>query len=431
MNAVKSIWKYGRFTIGPVTLLAAIYFMAIGGESLGSYGLTLLVIFLLGDIYLGKEERIFEYQNAQIFYPIQYASQLIAIATITMFAWMLGAWGLFREPTDLLWISAAVEMVTGYDMLAAAQANNTVGTYLAALGFAGGAGALASVAVGHELTHRIDNPTAVFFGRLGQAFAMFTHFSIRHPYGHHNLVCTPADPATAKRGENFWPFAVRSTIGQYKMTWQLERDRLAKKGSGPWSIENKALRGWGMELLVAMLFFWAAGIVGLIGYLAVGVIAQTILELANYIEHYGLHRVPNEPQQIRHAWNDNTRLTYWLTWAIGRHAHHHADADVEFWNLKPVLNQAPETPFGYLATWAICTIPPIWHALMNPKLLEWDEKFATEAERELAAQANALSGQPMLMKAAEQYYREKGKQVPQPPAQPQPLAGSHEASPAL
>ncbi|HBC58621.1 MAG TPA: hypothetical protein DCZ03_15790, partial [Gammaproteobacteria bacterium] len=124
--------------------MAAIYFMAIGGESLGSYGLTLLVIFLLGDIYLGKEERIFEYQNAQIFYPIQYASQLIAIATITMFAWMLGAWGLFREPTDLLWISAAVEMVTGYDMLAAAQANNTVGTYLPALGVAGGGGALAA-----------------------------------------------------------------------------------------------------------------------------------------------------------------------------------------------------------------------------------------------------------------------------------------------
>jgi hypothetical protein len=82
---------------------------------------------------------------------------------------------------------------------------------------------------------------------------------------------------------------------------------------------------------------------------------------------------------------------------------------VEFWDLKPALNQAPETPFGYLATWLICTIPPIWHALMNPKLLEWDEKFATAQEQELAAQANALSGQPMLVKAAEDYYRTQGK----------------------
>jgi hypothetical protein len=47
---------------------------------------------------------------------------------------------------------------------------------------------------------------------------------------------------------------------------------------------------------------------------------------------------------------------------------------------------------GYLTTLVIAMIPPLWHALMTPKVIAWDREFATPEELELAAEANAASG---------------------------------------
>ncbi len=47
---------------------------------------------------------------------------------------------------------------------------------------------------------------------------------------------------------------------------------------------------------------------------------------------------------------------------------------------------------GCLTTLVIALVPPLWHALMTPKVLAWDRDFATDEERRLAARANAASG---------------------------------------
>jgi alkane 1-monooxygenase len=287
------------------------------------------------------------------------------------------------------------------------------------VGLGGLAGALASIAVGHELTHRTENPLAVFIGRLGEAFSLFTHFSIRHPYGHHNLVCTPADPATARRGENFYHFMIRSIVGQKKMTWDLEAERLQRMGQSPWNWRNKALRGWGMELLVVVFFIWAAGLYGLLGILGVTFVTHLALELANYIEHYGLVRVPTEPMQVRHAWNSNVTASYYVTVAISRHSHHHADASVEFWDLKAFRDQAPTTIYGYGISFLIALIPPLWNELMAQKLLYWDLNMATPEERRLAMTENLQSGIPDLVEAAKRYFAENGPAAPES-ARPHP-----------
>ncbi len=59
--------------------------------------------------------------------------------------------------------------------------------------------------------------------------------------------------------------------------------------------------------------------------------------------------------------------------------------------LRP-YRDAPMMINGYLATIAITLIPPLWHKLMIPKLIEWDEKYASDEERKLAAEANRKSG---------------------------------------
>ena len=65
---------------------------------------------------------------------------------------------------------------------------------------------------------------------------------------------------------------------------------------------------------------------------------------------------------------------------------------------------------GYLTTIVVAMIPPLWHRLMTPKVLEWDRRYATPDERRLAAEANARSGIPALMAQAS------------PPAAPQARA---------
>ena len=54
---------------------------------------------------------------------------------------------------------------------------------------------------------------------------------------------------------------------------------------------------------------------------------------------------------------------------------------------------------GYLTTIIAAMIPPLWHKLMIPKVLEWDRKYASDEERILAAQANEKSGIPAFKAA--------------------------------
>jgi alkane 1-monooxygenase len=138
-----------------------------------------------------------------------------------------------------------------------------------------------------------------------------------------------------------------------------------------------------------------------------------ILELANYIEHYGLVRVPTEPMQVRHAWNSNVTASYYVTVAISRHSHHHADASTEFWELKAFRDEAPTTIYGYGVSFVIALIPPLWNELMAQKLLYWDNNMATPAERELAMAENLESGIPDLVEAAKRYYATEGKALPE------------------
>ena len=43
---------------------------------------------------------------------------------------------------------------------------------------------------------------------------------------------------------------------------------------------------------------------------------------------------------------------------------------------------------GYLTTIVVAMIPPLWHALMTPKVLAWDRDYATAEELELAQRAS-------------------------------------------
>ena len=102
-------------------------------------------------------------------------------------------------------------------------------------------------------------------------------------------------------------------------------------------------------------------------------------------------RDPSVPFQPRHSQNTNKRVNSWATFNLTRHSHHHADGDVPYQDLKPYPD-APMMINGYLATITIALFPPLWHKLMTPKVLEWDQQYATKEELILAKQANERSG---------------------------------------
>ena len=393
------LWLYGRFFLAPVAILIAIPMMMFTVYTLAWYVVTLIVVALVVEFYSKPDYTQYIYPHAgEIFYPLQYFSIFVGCVTIMVLAWRLGIY----HGHNFLWISSLV----GEQGVAHIIEHSTFSTWVACFAVAGGAAGMNSIAIGHELTHRTESPTCVLIGRFGQTFGQYTSFGIRHPYGHHNLVCTPVDSSTAMRGSSFYAFASRSILGQYVHAWELERERLGRKGKGPWSTENRILMGWVAEGVVAVIFIYLAGWVGLGAIFLIRMINYIALEFANYIEHYGLLRVPNEAQQVRHAWDAYRRLSYWGSVAISRHANHHANASVEFWDLAAYNKQGrKDTPtmFGdsYLFAILLALCPPLWHRVYNQRLIDWDLNMASDEEKGLAYWNNIRSGQKALIEHAE------------------------------
>ncbi|MDY6942365.1 MAG: alkane 1-monooxygenase [Pseudomonadota bacterium] len=390
-------WAYARFYALPTLGIAACVAMILGGAAMWQVTIAFVVVFFVGDMLLGDDDREYEYARPGIFYGMMYSVVPIIVVAFLLFCWVIRQ---ATVPGDFLGIAAFVESIFGYDMIAA-HANNTWFDYLGATGALIVATVNGAIVIGHELTHRTEQPFSFFMGRLGEAFSMMTYFSIEHPYGHHATVATSADPATAVRGESFYHFVWRSIIGQYRNCWRLEADRCRKIGAAPYGWRNRLVRSYAMEAAIVLFAFWAAGILGVVLFLINALAVHVVLELANYTEHYGLVRDPADPVQPRHSWNTNNRATYWYTVAIGRHSHHHADASVEFWDLKP-YKDAPMYATGYITAFLIALVPPLWYRIMTPKLLEWDAHWANDRERELAREANGKSGIPALVDAARQ-----------------------------
>jgi alkane 1-monooxygenase len=250
----------------------------------------------------------------------------------------------------------------------------------------------------HELTHRTWDPVSMFIGRWLLAFSFDTIFSIEHVYGHHRYVSTTEDPATAPRGRNVYVHILASTIKGNVSAWHLEAGRLQRGGHGALTWRNAVIRGHLMSVLLVGVAWAMGGGAAAAFFTACALWGKALLEIVNYMEHYGMVRDAASPVQPRHSWNTNKRVSSWAMFNLTRHSHHHAQGEVPYQDLKP-FPDAPMMINGYLTTIMVALLPPLWHRLMTPKVLEWDQRFASPRERELASQANAVSGIADLMAA--------------------------------
>jgi alkane 1-monooxygenase len=242
------------------------------------------------------------------------------------------------------------------------------------LGIATTLGMLNGIAINtaHELGHKKEHLER-WFARIALAPCGYGHFFIEHNRGHHVRVATPDDPASSRLGETFWAFWPRTVIGSVADGWRLERTRLRRMGKRTGSLRNDVLNAWAMTTLL-----WGALIalfgVGIVPYLALqAVLAFSLLEAVNYVEHYGLRRqsLPNgryERVTPRHSWNNNHLTTNLFLFHLQRHSDHHANPTRRYQALRH-FEESPQLPAGYAAMILLAYVPPLWRRVMDKRVL--------------------------------------------------------------
>ena len=377
------------FLFHGVGLIAAVAILA-GGAWITLGLIAVLVIYLVGDAICGDDT-----STPQFKHPGILIVQLWLALPLLAFIVFSALWSFSNG--DFLGFGAALTQLTGYDLVAARDAT-FAGHYVSTVLITGLMIGMVGTIPAHELTHRTWDPISMLVGRWLLAFSFDTIFSIEHVYGHHRYVSTTEDPATAPRGRNVYFHILASTLKGNVSAWKIEQKRLKRKGHSLFGWHNAVLRGHLMSVLLVVAAYVIGGWQTALFFTACALWGKALLEIVNYMEHYGMVRNPATPVQPRHSWNTNKRISSWTMFNLTRHSHHHAQGEVPYQDLKP-FPDAPMMVGGYLTTIIVAMIPPLWHRLMTPKVLDWDQRYATDEERLLAIQANARSGIRALQQA--------------------------------
>lgn len=223
-----------------------------------------------------------------------------------------------------------------------------------------------AIVISHELIHRKS--------KLNQAlgrFLLFTagniYFFIEHLKIHHKWVATSKDHSTALKGESIYTFFVRSTFGQIKGAYTLEKERLTKENAFSISLENYVVRQIGLQILVIAFLYITLGIYGPIAWLIQAFFANFLLEYVNYIQHYGLVRDEKQRQSDEHSWDSEQFVSRFVLVDLSRHADHHTYASKPYHTLT-YSNKSPKLPCGYAGLFFIAATPPLWRKVMDKRI---------------------------------------------------------------
>ncbi len=232
----------------------------------------------------------------------------------------------------------------------------------------------------HELGHkRADSER--WLSRVALAQTGYGHFFIEHNRGHHVKVATPEDPASSRLGEGFWAFLPRTVAGSLRSAWGIEAARLDRLGERHFSRHNDILTAWAMTVGLFAVLTVAFGAVVLPYLVAQAVIGFSLLEVVNYLEHYGLLRQKKEDGRYErcrpeHSWNSNNVASNVLLYHLQRHSDHHANPTRRYQALRHV-EEAPQLPTGYAGMIVLAWFPPLWRRVMDPRLMDHYEGDVT------------------------------------------------------
>ena len=275
------------------------------------------------------------------------------------FVWLLRLY----VPLQLMLIAAGAYAVVRADWLVLFGVAFSVGFITGSQG----------ITFAHEMGHsksKIDR----FGGWVLMTSVCYGHFMVEHYRGHHPRAATDDDPASSRRGESLYQFLPRTLWGSLLSGWRLEALRVAQMKSS-W-LQSPLAWSTAASLMVFVLLALnlpAQEAMKFIAFFALqSIVAFMLLEIINYIEHYGLQRSSNSTDGKRaafsmmHAWNADHVATNSMLANLQRHSDHHMHA----WKPYPTLEQlpGPQLPTGYAGCLLLAMVPPLWFALMHPRL---------------------------------------------------------------
>src|SRR5699024_2456423 len=137
------------------------------------------------------------------------------------------------------------------------------------------------------------------------------------------------------------------------------------------------LIGYLTELLMSVRFYGALS--AWFGWhvapwlVAQAVFGFSLLEVVNYLEHYGLLRQKTSAgryQRCRpeHSWNSDHLVTNIFLYHLQRHSDHHANPMRRYQVLRS-FEQAPQLPSGYATMMVLAYVPPLWRKVMDKRVL--------------------------------------------------------------
>lgn len=316
--------------------------------------IAVFVLIPIGDFVLGRDGE----NVPEEFVPWLEETKFYRIVSFLYFPLMFASLIL----SAYLWTSSnpiGVAELTVYDKIGLAWS----------MGMTSGIGIVAA----HELGHK-KAELERWLGKLTLAVPAYGHFLIEHNKGHHVQVATPEDPVSSRMGENVYSYLIRSIPYQIPRAWNIEKKRLARQGKSQWSLSNDVLNAWlvtvGLWAVILIIF----GIGALPYMLIQAVLGIMLLEVVNYLEHYGLLRqkMPNgryERCGPEHSWNSDNFVTNIFLYQLQRHSDHHANPTRRYQSLRSDV-YAPELPAGYATMIATAMVPPLWFAVMDKRLME-------------------------------------------------------------
>jgi alkane 1-monooxygenase len=237
------------------------------------------------------------------------------------------------------------------------------------LGGVGGIG----INTAHELGHK-KNSLDEWMSKIGLAQTGYGHFYVEHNLGHHKMVATREDPATSRYGESFWAFYPRCVYGSVMSAWKIEKARLKRAKQPLWSVHNNILQTSAMSLGLGIICIAAFGPVIIPVLVLQAIYGSSLLEVVNYVEHYGLLRQKDENGkyekcQPEHSWNSNHLVTNLFLFHLQRHSDHHANPSREYQSLRD-FEDVPRLPNGYAGMITVAYIPPLWRRIMDHRVVE-------------------------------------------------------------
>jgi len=271
-----------------------------------------------------------------------------------------------------LWLSVPIQWgIVLYFLMLVSQNSYSVLQLIGMTSAVGVCSGVLGINVAHELGHR-SNKLEQFFSQILLLSSLYLHFYVEHNHGHHRYVATTKDPATARLNENVYQFLLRSMRDGYVSAWRIQTGILNKQHVSFFSLQNTMLLFQIAQILLIVFIFIIFGVKASLLFIASAFIGIILLEIINYIEHYGLLRKEvksgvYEKVQPWHSWNSDHVFGRIILFELTRHSDHHYKASRKYQVLRH-FEESPQLPSGYPAMMLLSLIPSMWFRIMNPRV---------------------------------------------------------------